>query len=528
MKLAEPAWLLHVARTQAADTRLRTAAVFAAGGGDVKQVHRSQVTRWERGEIAATYAVVRRYETLCGLEEGRLAAAFDLVHRYDRPVAARPALRRPLPPDPGATTDDLVGRALGDGPVTGLEWDRLSALLGEMPEAFLRGSDWQALFRRGLREMDVTVGLGYRQRAEAMNRLAGHPRSGPHLVALARDLLTDPASQVYSEAASLLRYCEDPGAVQLLVDVVADPVNPNALRAALSAAAPTVRARRTPHPAAVELVKLSLDLARDTSRAYRVRRSAADVLVALRPSTRTSIAHELRRQPTELSVASIVAGDGPRPGEQMRELRARIARRLEQHLDIPLHDEPPLLKLLGCITTETNDELRGYALHLLMLLPFGPAVGHAFLGELADAVERRDALGVHEALGVLLCLAPRDGIDLLTDLATRAVGVPGNRDQVAVEACWALGNAKFGGPQDPTTGKRLAAAVTAAWTATTPPGPQLLEAWAYALAMSGHRDVLAGLAAPPDAPSAPVWERARQWWLQVPTYLLEHPDRGRA
>ncbi|MGN6129703.1 MAG: hypothetical protein ACTHOK_05115 [Nocardioidaceae bacterium] len=523
MKLAEPAWLLRVARTQAADPPLRTAALFAAGGGDFKAVHRSQVTRWERGEIAATYAVVRRYEALCGLEEGRLTAAFDLVHRYDKPVAARPTLRRPMPPDPGARADELVALALSDAPLTGLEWDQLSALLGEMPEAFLRGADWEALFRRGLREMDVTVGLGYRQRAEAMNRLAGHPRAGSHLAAFAAALLTDPASQVYSEAAALLRYCEHPAAAQLLLDVVADPVNPNALRAALSAAATTVRARRTPHATAVELVKLALELTRDTEQPYRVRRAAADVLVALRPSTRTSIAHELRRQPTELSVASIVAGDGPRPREQLRELRARIARRLDQHLDIALHDEPTLLRLLGYITTETNDELRGYALHLLMLLPFGPAVGRAFHGELTDAVRRGDALGVHEALGVLLCLAPRDGLGLLTDLAARSVAAPGDRDQVAVEACWALGNAKFAAAKDTDTGARLAAAVSASWS--RPPSRQLVEAWAYALAMSGHRDVLAGLVAPPDAPAAAVWERARQWWLDVPAHLLEHGDR---
>jgi hypothetical protein len=126
---------------------------------------------------------------------------------------------------------------------------------------------------------------------------------------------------------------------------------------------------------------------------------------------------------------------------------------------------------------------------------------------------------------VLVCLSPRDDSGLLVGLATRAIPVPGNADQIAVEACWALGNAKFSDPQDPTIGQRLADAVRDAWCAPT--SPQLLEAWAYALAMSGRRNLLSGLVAPPDASGAAAWERARQWWLEVPAYLLEHPDRGR-
>ncbi len=526
MKLAEPPWLLRITRTHAADARLRTAAVFAAGGGVAKPVHRSQVTRWERGEIAVTYAVVRRYEQVCGLDEGRLAAAVDLVHRYERPVAATPALRRPPPPDPAAAADDLLAGALADSPLTGVEWDRLSALLGDMPAAFLRGEDWRHLFERGLREMDVTVGLGYRQRAEAMNRLAGHPRAARHLVDLATDLLHDPGAQVYSEVAALLRHCDHPGAAALLRDVVADPVNPHALRAALSSAATTIRARRAPHPMAVDLVKMAWELTRDPGQPYRVRRAAADVLLALRPATRRTIAEELRRLPTELSVASIVAGDGPRPRGQLRELHGRILRRLEGPLGAELHDEQPLLRMLGYITVETNDELRSHALHLLMLLPFGAAVGRAFLDELRAAVERRDALGVHEALGVLMCLTPRDGVEILTDLATRTADTPGDRDQVAVEACWALGNAKFTQPRDASTGARLAEAVRSSWSDRTPPSPRLQEAWAYALCMSGHRAALETLDPPPGTAQAEVWERARQWWRAVPSYLLDGPEAG--
>ncbi len=514
----DPAWLLRVTRTHAADRRLRTAAVFAAGSEAVPPVNRSQVTRWERGEITPSYEVVRRYEVLCGLDEGRLSAALDLVHRYATPVACAPALRRPLPPDPAGRADELVDKALTDGPLTGVEWDQLTAILGSMPDTFLLRRDWQDLVRRGVREMGVTVGLAYRQRAEAMNRVAGHPRAARHVADLVEQILTDPTTQVFSEPAALLQYCPDPTALPILREVIAAPVSPHALRAGLFAAATTLRQRQAPHELAVDLVRLALDLARDSSQPYRVRRSAADVLLALSPSARRAIALELRRRPEDLSLASIVAGDGPRPREQLRVLRDAIRARLEGVLGSTLHEEARLLKLLDYISVETNDERRSLALHLLMLLPFGPAVGSAYVQELHDSVRRGDALGLHESLGVLLCLTPGNQVDLLADLAVRAVDVP-DADQVAVEACWALGNAKFVDPRSDEPGRRIADAVRAAWSGGPDARPPIYSSWAYVLGMLGRRDLLEQLVAPPDAPAAGAWEDARAWWLAVPAHL---------
>ncbi|QNN54013.1 hypothetical protein [Nocardioides mesophilus] len=519
MKLAEPSWLLRATRVNATDSRWRTASVFAQGTDDVPAVNRSQVTRWERGEIAPTYAVVRRYEIICGLPEGHLATAFDLVHRHAHPVAAAPALRRPMPQDPGAVADHLVGRALDGGPVTGLEWDQLSAMLGETPMAFMLGRDWQQLVRRGLREMDVSVRLGYCQRSEAMSRIAGHPRASGHVVDLTRAILNDPDAQVYSEAASLLRYVDHPDAHRLLYDVIADPVGPHALRAALYAAATMVRDRRTPHPVAVDLVRQALDIARDVEHPYRVRRSAADVLLALRPATRTSIAEEFRRRPEDLALASIISGDGPRPRSQGRALRGRIVEQVQDQVDGSLHDQPQLLRLLTYITVESNDELRSFALNLLMLLPFGPAVGHAYLTELRSCVEHGDMFGIHEALGVLIALAPGEDLSLVTDLAVRAVPVPADVDQVAVEACWALGNAPVvtlsADPDD-----RIAEAVRQSWQQKTAICPDLVGAWAYVLGMRGRRDLLESLVPPAGVATGAVWDNARRWWLDAPAHAL--------
>ncbi len=521
MKLVEPSWLLRVTRVHAADLRMHTGSVFAQGTETVPAVHRSQVTRWERGEIAATYPVVRRYEILCGLDEGQLASALDLVHRHQTPVASTPTLRRPVPDDPADEVEGLLERTLRGDPVTGLEWDRLTALLGAMPDAFLRRQDWRDLVRRGLSEMDVTVRLGYRLRAEAMDRVAGHPRAAPHVVGLVGEILSDPTAQIYSEAAGLLQYSDHPAVHEVLRGVISAPVNAHALRAALFAAATAVRTRRTDHAVAVELVRLALDLARDSGQPYRVRRSAADVLLALRPATRKAIAVELRRRPEDLSVASIVAGHGPRPGEQVRTLRRAVVGRLEQEIGTSMHDEPALLRLLEYVSTETNDERRSLALHLLMLLPFGRAVGYAYLEELQRSLEQQDALGVHEALGVLLCLTPGDRLHLLTDLAVRAVDVPDDAQEIAIEACWALGNAKFVHASSREAAERVARAVGEALGGGRSAGPRLYEAWAYALGMHGHRDLLERLTAPPGSKGGADWESARRWWLAVPPHLAD-------
>lgn len=510
MRLAEPAWLLHVTRRFAADEQLHTAATFARGDGLLQSVNPSQVSRWESGKLAPVYPVVRRYETVCGLADGQLQAAIDLVNRYDRPVAFQPRLRRPLPADPAEEASDLLELALSGKSFTGPDWDRLTALLGALPQALLLADDWRRLLGRGLDELDVVVGLAYRQRAEAMSRLAGHPRAARHVADLVRERLTDLTAQVYSEAVALLQYSNHPEAYRVLQDVIVNPVGPNALRAALFTAAVIVRSRRTPHDAAVTFVRLSLELARDPDQPYRVRRSAADVLLALRPQTRASIARELSRSPTELSVSSIIAGHGPHPREALRGLRGRILASLEAELGPVVHDQAPLLRLLDYVTVETNDELRNSALQLLNLLPFGDALARAYVAELEHALEGGDAVGAHEALGVLICLAPREDLELLTRLAAGELDPPD--DQIPVEASWAVGNAALGSTHGASAEERIAAAVRRSWTDTG--HADLLSGRAYALGMRGRLDLLHDLDPPPDAAGAAAWEVARRWWLQ--------------
>ena len=144
-------------------------------------------------------------------------------------------------------------------------------------------------------------------------------------------------------------------------------------------------------------------------RARRAVRSAADVLLALTPKARERIATQLRTRPTDLVVASIVAGDGPMPTQQLRAVRRRVLAHVADTLGGTSHTDPTIRSLLESLTTDTNDDRRSHALHLLMVLPIGSAFGAAFVSELHDAVTTRQPDRVHEALGILMCLAPIRG-----------------------------------------------------------------------------------------------------------------------
>lgn len=518
MGLVKPGWVLRSARLYCGDPRLRVAATFAQGNEWFPPVHRSQVSRWENGDIAPSLDLVRRYESVCGMPPGQLVSAIDLVNRDEEPFRPGPTLRRPPSEDRFDIAEATLHAAITDSPISGDNWDALSALLGQNPTTLLLDEHWEKLIIRGLQEMDVSVGLAYQQRSEAMARIASHPRAAPRVISVVRRVLGDPAAQVYSEAAALLLCCPHHDAGAVLAASVRDPVNENALRAALFSSAALLRRGRASKEVAVDLVRAALQHCRDESMTYRVRRAAADLLLALDTTTRRRLSATLRSDGAEEAIASIVHGDGPRPLQLLRGLRHRVRQRLTHQLGPRLEEEEPLLRLVDHITVETNDEQRGKTLQLLMLLPFGPAVGRAYLAELREALAQGDSLNVHEALSILLCLTPADSTEPVADVAVRSCAVPDDPDELAVEACWALGNAKFTPATDSErTIERVRTAVVEVLDGDQTASVRLLEGWGYVLGIRGAYDVLEHL--PPNGHVAEAWEHTRRWWLDLPAAL---------
>lgn len=519
MYLVPPTWVLGVARRYAANPKLRVAAAFAAGNGLAPPVHRAQVGRWESSELGPSYELVRRYETVCGLRPGQLTAAIDLIYRDASPVDPAVRLQRPLSDGSIAEAQDLLDSALADRPLSGAQWDHLSGLLEGLPATLMLSRDWSRLVTRGVRELDVAVGLGYLHRSEAMARIAGHPRARRSVVAAVSALLESPDAQVYGEAAALLMYCPDPGVAAVVTNSICQPVNGNALRAGLYIATNLIRQGRIPEPMMRRMWGAAAGNCRDPAQPYRVRRAAADLLSELPPAWRRKFTEQLRGSISTLSSASIVSGNGPYRPEDLRSLEGRIRECLAATFGPAIHEETPLWRLLHYINTEANDERRGHALQVMMLLPFGAAVGHAYVAELSRALERDDLLAVHELLGVLVCLTPADDIGLLGDLAVRSLELPADTDQVAVEACWALGNAQFGPPTDPGLDERLQKAVGQMLEGRASAAPRLQEAWAYALGMRGRVDLVRQLEVPSGAAGVDAWAAARAWWCSLPGYL---------
>lgn len=402
-------WLLSAVRRYGSDRRMRVATAFADGGGRAPPVHRSQVTRWENGQAIPTYALVRRYETVLGLPERQLLTATDYLTRSERLVSAGPWLRRPPPDDLPARSEELLEAALGPTTMTGADWDDLSNSLSELPAALLRRGDWIALIRRGVLEMSVSLGLGYAERAEALSRIAGHPRAAAAVVDVVEALLAEPGTQIYSEPIALLQFCPDPRVPDLLLRQLIAPTDLNALRASLFATANVLRDRPVSARFAAESARRALDWLRDADTPYRVRRSAADVLLAQGRAVRPQVGPVLRADTGDAASVAILAGRGPLPEPTATGVRTRVAHRIAREVHSELHGDEQLGRMLDATISETNDERRGALLAMLMLTPFGYPVGRAYAAELAVAVSSGRTTLVHEGLGGAVLAHPDRG-----------------------------------------------------------------------------------------------------------------------
>ena len=519
--LVEVPWLLRRTRLHAPRPQGRVGHWVAQGGGVAKPVHRAQVTRWETGATAVTYDIVRRYEDVCGLRKHQLVTAIDLLYRDHLPRSPGPQLRRPGVADPVPEAIDILTLLLDGSPATGDQWDRLSLLLGGLPAALLMPRDWATLIRRGIDELDVSVGMAYLQRAEAMARICAHPRVGGAVVEVVGDILTDPTAQIYAEAAALLQFTSHPQVGRLLAGAVENPVNDKALRAALFASASDIRCGHSRREDALGTVRAAHDLAVDAAQSYPIRRAAADVLLALRPKARRRIINSLDPDAADESVVSIVRGRGPLGDVALAALQRRILTRISETFGESLEADAGMRALVSAITTETNDDRRSHAMHLLMVAPFGQAFGRACLAELADAAEAGDTGLAHEVLGVLLCLTPADDLDLLLNIATGTHPLGRDNPEVAAAAALAVGNAKFAPVDRALVAARIGSAVSRRLAGTEPVPDELVRAWAYPLGRLGLLDhVRAPAGGTGDAEAGTLWAQADQWWRRLPPPVL--------
>lgn len=518
-------WVLQNARLHAHDLGMRSASSLARGTDGYPPVHRAQVGRWENGASTVSYDLVRRYETMLDLPEGQLLCAIDYLARDEQPVRPAPALPRPLKPDAAVEATDLLERALAEDQMSGHDWDRLSAVVGTLPNIVLRHRDWEAVLRRCTLEIGVNVDLEFGLRDEAAARLAGHPRSGPVVADMARQILDDPVAQIYSDTVALLQYCPDPLSWQVLVRHLAAPTNDGSLWACLYTLTTLVRGGHLPEQSRTVAGTHALDVLRDTACPFRVHRAAANLLRALDVPTRTRIATGLRAD-ARRHVASILIEGSALPDGDLQKVSRRIGERLHTSLGPTSSRSPVLRELIQTAIGNTHDEDRSNALAILMLSPQGAPIGSAYADELRQARSVGHTVGVHESLSVLTWLLQPDDVDTLAELMCE----PGTDAVTSMEAAIAIGNRR---PTDEQSAQKLADRVLGSAESHLDQVPRggegvaeadrcLARGHAYVLGMHGRLEQLHALKARLDAGARGrrAWSDAVGWWLNLPPWAL--------
>ncbi|MEO7061213.1 MAG: helix-turn-helix transcriptional regulator [Lapillicoccus sp.] len=526
---ADIGWVLMNAREHAVVPVLRTAAGFARAGAS--PVHRAQVGRWESGETAPSYELVRRYEEVLGLPEGQLLRAIDFLGRERQTVSAVPVLPAPASDSWLDDTDALLDRALLGGPMSGTDWDAVSAMLGTHPDTLLRRADWAALLLRCSKESGVHVGLEFAHRHEALIRLAGHPRSGEVVVDLAREVLNDPSSQIFGGAVDLLQHTHEPVGIPLLLTQLEDPPAEAPLWTSLYTLTTLVQAGRVTPSDRVRAGRGALELLRQ-DQPIRVQRAAADLLRAVDPPTRLRIVSALRAD-ARLRIATILAEGGARIDSEAAVLAGRIAERLNDVLGPHSRWAPQLQMLVARATTLTHDEARGNALAVLMLSPQGVVVGEAYAAELVRALESGQHVLADDALSVLSWLAQPGDIPALlrivVDPATppvpsmQAAIAVGNCRPDAVVSRWRSEPDRRVVPTRDEVARRVRSSALAQILAPGPDPRSTARGHCYILGMYGRRDILLEVAAASHDYAAIEWCRAARWWLDLPTWAQPAP-----
>ncbi|GGM88894.1 hypothetical protein GCM10009721_12530 [Terrabacter tumescens] len=521
----EVQWVLRNARLHAADPALRSAAGFAQGAGRAAPVHRAQVGRWENGGVEVTRALVRRYESVLELPEGQLLAAVDFFARSRHPVRPAAALPPRTDPDVDATLA-LLERALGDERMSGLDWDRLSDSLGRMPHVLVRTSDWERLFRRLLQELGLGLQLDYAQRAEALARLAGHPRSGAVVARLAAEVVARPDAQFYNDTLSLLQFTRDPEALSVLFDQLRAPTNASSLRACLIVLTTLVRGARLEPETRLEAIRLAVQHLRDPDQPYLVHRGAANLVRTLGPAGSHRVAAVLTAEDRRVA-ASIIRDGRAITSQAIREAHQRIRAVLEAGEGRAAAGEPVLGGLLQTALGETNEEDRSNALCILMLSPQASIIGTVHASAFADAMARGDHVAAHESATVLTWMGQLEDLDLFERVALS----PATPPTVAMEAGYVVGNVveppgRRRDEREASFARRVAEVIA---TGAGDPHAELLRGLVYVLGMRRRRDLLTALADAlpepgPDPRAMPEIARGvLGWWLAVPEHL--HPER---
>lgn len=477
-------WLLAMSRLHDdayADGGRFVAAAAEHGLG----VSRSLVSRWESGEITASFEGLATYEAVLRLRPGTLTGLVGYL-QANHGGHGRPTL------DPARTgfadrLDELLDRA-ESGLATSLEWQELGWHCAAVPLLHLREGTWRALASGVLDVVPRAVGTSQLLLQNAVSGLAQLPRSRGYLLDAIVAHLADPHAQVVTSPFSLLARLPDRRARDLVLDEFESPRTPPLIMLSVSMLTEM-------------LVRDELDedqrarLGIQVLRQWRAdpERSAARLaeLVAVLPEGLRS---------TLTAAAERSGDDGLTYAVQHGEARAEVAERLSAELAAgarsrtpgqPAHGEDRMLpRLVREVLFHRHQERRHQATLVLAASPFAAGLCDELLVLLGDDGRSAEVrLTAAWAVRYLAQDAHRMRIVRLAEHPDELVGAP---------ITLALGHIRFDGVSDQVLRASLGRDLT-----------NRSRAAMYALGMTGSP----GLAALARSTAVPEWQRrAATWW----------------
>ncbi|GIH05465.1 hypothetical protein Rhe02_35320 [Rhizocola hellebori] len=510
------AWLLRVNRIYGKDESLAVAARFIrafSGGPEGIPASESQISRWERATLRVTPGVIRRYEQVLDLCDGRIGAVAHTLYRESLGRLGPPALRAAVNADDGAARDglsQLLDRALGAEVMSGRDWDELSAGLWTVPVLLHPRRLFDQLADRLLGEMLIAEGTAWLLRCEAINRLLGVRDGTFAVIEACTTVIEDHRSQILIEPMALLEMTPHPAAASQLLRQIDCPGNDHALRAAWWAVAEKAGRGHFRPEQLHQLSSAAADTLQDNSSHLACRVAAAEtvrqVLPAATPAT--------RRMLTKATKDDLVTNNVLRSGRTCaRETVQAVAHRLGDSALALMHQgilrrDPVLTWLITEMLFHPQGTRRVVAAQAIAATPYRPALARAIAHELGKSATLANPTLATPLVQALGHLGGAPEIPLVWRLLlSRNLPAP-----ISESAAWIVGHLRA----EPDT-HPWPHAVSRLLRERDNPLRCDAKALLYSLGTAGRRHDLTNLLTAPDL--HPDLRTAAQWWLNIPEII---------
>jgi len=491
--------MLRINRIFGVDERLAVASRFARALSG--QVSESQVSRWERATVRAGADVIRRYEHLLGLPEGRIGAVAHSLYREWLGRLGPPVLLPPADPDDEPARRRLAGlleKALGDEEMSGADWAQLSEGLWSIPLLLHPRDLWDRLARRLLAELLIAEGTAWLHRCEAINRLLGHRDGTQPVIEACTEIVDDHRSQVLIEPMVLLELTPHPAAARYLLRHIEHPGGEHALRAAWWAVAEKAGRGHFSPTQLYRLSRVAAETLRDDGSHMACRLAAAETVRQVMPE----LVAQARNDPL---VGHVVESGTTCAPATVRAVSRRLsgAALIAMPREL-LNSDPILERLVVSMLFHPQGTRRVIAAQAVAATPYRWALAAAVARELA-----RSATLANSALATALVQAlthlggPREA-PLVRRLALSS-GLPA---PISESAAWIAGHLPSG---DDDAGFWGAAARRIVHEDAD---PSLAKGLTYSLGTARRHDELRALAA--NDRLHPDLRSAAGWWLTIP------------